>query len=269
MVTRKQPLSQREKLLRLRAAVRRARQELANAEAELAQQRADAAAFERKLLRRVGRLLGQLTTLEKEVKGYKIQVLQWQSRDTLGENYIPVEEQYYRVWEAPREAAQKQETDRPLVLPSEKDVKRLYRQLARRFHPDLADDDSERHRRHEQMSALNEAYSSGNVRGMMALADGRAESPPTSPPPLNELDSVIALEEELQRIGARRREIRAELDTLMAQPTVQLAVDVKLAAREGHDLLAEMRWDLGRRVDRLRAERDLMLAQLRELGLEP
>ena len=62
-------------------------------------------------------------------------------------------------------------TDAPRILDSEeqKEAKKLFRQLARRFHPDLIDLPEVKRQRQEVMSEINEAYRSGDLEALRAL----------------------------------------------------------------------------------------------------
>ena len=48
---------------------------------------------------------------------------------------------------------------------------------------------------------------------------------------------------------------------------VEMSLQVKLASRDGQDLLAEMSADVEKDLERRRAELDFLRAQLRQLGI--
>ena len=69
------------------------------------------------------------------------------------------------------------------VRPSE-EARRLYRELARKVHPDLAQDEDEQKRRGEFLARVNEAYADGDESALRALAvEWEAGPPPEEVPP--------------------------------------------------------------------------------------
>jgi DnaJ-class molecular chaperone len=52
---------------------------------------------------------------------------------------------------------------KPLSPATEAKIKKLYRQLARSFHPDLASDDADRAYRTDKMTAVNDAYAARSM----------------------------------------------------------------------------------------------------------
>jgi hypothetical protein len=60
----------------------------------------------------------------------------------------------------------------------------------------------------------------------------------------------------------RLRRVREQIDQLQALPTVQLNLEIKLARRQGRNLLAEKAADLKRKIARKIAERDYLRSQL-------
>jgi hypothetical protein len=138
-------------------------------------------------------------------------------------------------------------------------AKRLFRLLARRIHPDLANDPAERERRTNLMVQANDAYERGDVVTLQRLLDNWDRSP----------DSVVGngtraeLERVLRRIiQARERlaEIDAEVANLEASAMGWLRRRVRKAAAEGWDLLSHMARELDRQI--LEAEEELSRASI-------
>jgi chromosome segregation ATPase len=250
-----------EELSRLRAALEQAQANLIEAEARLADELAGVNAFEFEFEARVGHLWDKLDALETEIENYndRIQIIR--------KGYLSVERQYQRAWKAPPTAAP---TPPPEPISSDKEarIKRLYRQLARRFHPDLAGDDAERAYRTAKMAAINDAYAARSLTELEALAREPDRSIQTGrlQPGQTEAQLVQALQDELARIQRRLREIDGELRNLHRRPSVQLSFEVRVARRQGRDLLGEMAAELERKIERRTVERDMLKAQFDQLG---
>ncbi len=253
--------TRRERLAELRVSLKQAQDELAVAQGELAKREAEIQQLERRIRLRLGRFLDELARLDDELEKVREQLQRHRSPDleALEAGYLPVEEQYRRVWEVPQEAPAAQD---PLKQ-DEKQFKRLYRKLARRYHPDLASDQREREYRNEKMAALNEAYETGSFVEMAALAN---ELDSQSGQPFEagnvEAELIRILEKELARIRQQHITVQNKLENLHNDPVVQLSLEAKLAQRAGRDLLAEMVVDLRQLIDKKTAERDFLRAQL-------
>jgi hypothetical protein len=137
------------------------------------------------------------------------------------------------------------EPERRAVVSDE--AKRLFRQLARLIHPDLAGDAPERERRTNLMVAANDAYEQGDVTALeRMLADWHA-----SPEAVTGSGTAAELERTLRRIAqveADMRRIDEELAELEASAMGWLRRRVEKAAREGWDLLAHMVRELDRQI---------------------
>ena len=255
-----------EKLERLRAELKVRQEELIEAEAERADQLADVTAFEEEVERRIGRLLDELAALEVEVRNYNQRMARLRNKDNFGVAFDSVEEQFRRTWEKPPPTAVKPPVTPPTPA-DERQIKRLYRQLARRFHPDLAPDAKERAYRTEKMAAINDAYAARSLAELVALSEEADMTAFTSASQgQTEGQMIQALEEELQRIAHRLKQIRFEITNLPNRTSVQLSLEVKLAQRQGRDLLAEMAADLEQKIARKTAERDFLKSQFDQLG---
>jgi len=258
-----------EQITRLRAALEQAQADLIEAEARLADQLAEVNAFEFKFEARVGHLWDKLDALEGEIDAYNDRI------QMMRDGYLSSERQYRRAWHAPPSSAATPPAQ-PLSPASETQIKRLYRQLARRFHPDLAVDDADRAYRTEKMAAINDAYAARSMTELEALAqepDVQIRAGHVQPADRRSVQAgqtqaqlVQALQEQLTRCQRRLREIENELRRLYQRPSVQLSLEVKVARSKGRDLLGEMAADLERKIARKTAERDMLKAQFDQLG---
>lgn len=137
-------------------------------------------------------------------------------------------------------------TDQPVrppkrVRPSE-EVRRLYRELARKAHPDLAQDEAERARRDEFISRVNAAYGRGDEALLRELAEEWAAGP--VPPEVRpseseelyarlewlsrrkELLALLARELEDSAIGSMLRMAPDDPDRLLDEIAEQLLAEV-------------------------------------------
>jgi hypothetical protein len=135
------------------------------------------------------------------------------------------------------------------------DAKRLFRQLARLIHPDLAADPQERERRTNLMVAANDAYEQGDVAALERLLEDWHASPEA----VTGSGAAAELERTLRRIAqaeASMRRIDEELAELEASAMGWLRRRVEKAAREGWDLLAHMVRELDRQIGEAQLELD-------------
>ena len=70
----------------------------------------------------------------------------------------------------------------------------------------------------------------------------------------------------MSRIRRRRLEIEQEKRAIPMRSSVRLSLEVKLAQRQGHDMLEEMVTDLEKKVGRKEVERDFLKSQFDQLG---
>jgi hypothetical protein len=254
-------------LTHLRAALGELHTQLIEAEAELADRLAEINAFEFEFEARVGHLIDTLETLEADIQAYNDRIQMARNKAVFGYEHLPVDRQYQRTWHAPPAAAPTP-PPQPLDARSEAEIKRLYRQLARRFHPDLAADEADRAWRTEKMSAINDAYAARSLVELIALSEAAEPLIDTGRKRSDQTDAQMmeALKAEIARCRHRLREIEKELHGLRYRPSVEVSIEVKMARRQGRDLLAEMAAELEPKIARKRAERDMLKAQFDQLG---
>ncbi|MER6421636.1 J domain-containing protein [Streptomyces sp. NPDC001137] len=149
-------------------------------------------------------------------------------------------------------------TDQPVrppqrVRPSD-EARKLYRELARKAHPDLAQDDTERARREEFITRVNAAYARGDELLLRELAEEWAKGPapqergPSRSEELyarlewlaqrKELLTLVAKELEESAIGAMLRLAPDDPDRLLEEIAEKLLADVSRREAELAELLA-------------------------------
>jgi hypothetical protein len=135
------------------------------------------------------------------------------------------------------------------------DAKRLFRQLARIIHPDLAGDQAERERRTNLMVAANLAYEQGDVAALERLLADWEQSPEavTGDGVLAELERTVR---RIAQVSSRMVDIDEELAELEASAMGWLRRRTDKAAREGWDLLAHMVKELDRQIVDAQVELD-------------
>ncbi|MET9695424.1 hypothetical protein ABZY31_00605 [Streptomyces sp. NPDC006529] len=139
------------------------------------------------------------------------------------------------------------------VRPAE-EVRRLYRELVRQAHPDLAQDDTERARRDEFIARVNAAYGRGDETLLRELAEEWAAGPAPEQERPSETEELYARLEWL----ARRKELLA----VVARELEESAIGsmLRMAPEDPDRLLEEIAEQLLGQV----SEREAELAALAE-----
>ena len=129
-------------------------------------------------------------------------------------------------------------------------VRKLFRDVARAIHPDLARDEHTRDRRHALMIEANRAYALGDPEQLRRIL----ESWERSPEAVQGSDPAavrLRLERRLAQVEEHLEMYARDLTALQASPLYELKTMVDQAAGSGKDLVADM-------VRRLK--RDIMAA---------
>ena len=218
---------------RLRARLADLEALLAGRTSELARMRADLDAFRINYRRQVGLLHEELDRLELELAEAELGIIQ--ERVANNPDTPPTEPA------SPLDSAPKYTTDA---------IRKLFRDVAKAIHPDLAEDDNARDRRHALMVEANRAYALGDEEQLRLILQAWERSP----------ESVKGTDQEAmrQRLERRIAEIEDQLTTLDADRSSlhdtslwKLKTMVDDEASKGRDLITDM-------VRRLR--RDLLVA---------
>ncbi|MGC1686652.1 MAG: hypothetical protein WA734_13590 [Candidatus Acidiferrales bacterium] len=206
---------------------------LAEREVELASLRAELASFERKYLAEVGLRYAELDEL-------KAQVAEKAAAEQPGDP---------RLQEAARRARARAKATRSTAGPGRAhaqkiytptpEIKRLYREVARRIHPDLTTDDADRRKRQDLMAQANHAYMVGNQAALARVFEAYECSPENVRGDGAGADLVRTIRR-ISQVKARLEEIDAEMKSLLASDAKRLRNQFDAAAGSGGDLFSEL-----------------------------
>lgn len=218
------------------AAVRSA---LSEHESELAQLRAQLRTFEGRYLRQVGVLYAELDDIEARIAEREIDLYDSDSaRQRAAEARRQAQETHEAAFASAHEA---EEFDPPPNL------KTLFREVARRIHPDFARDDVEQKHFTLLMARANQAYSRGDTATLQRLLDDHLEINAS----IEGEGAAAELARIMRQIQHAERDIanlEAERHTLFASEIAQLYLEAEAAAREHRDLLTELATGLREQV---------------------
>jgi DnaJ-domain-containing protein 1 len=222
--------------------------ELAERELDLATLQATLRAFETRYVRTIGVLYRELDEL-------KAQIAEAQARQSTHDPMLRDQAKAARARatetaDATGLALRRQ--DDPGFDPAD-DLKRLYREVARRIHPDLTTDADERARRNRMMAEANRAYAAGDQTKLRAILDDWESSPESvqgegvAAELVRTIRKIHQVEHRLADIGTAMSEMkRSELFILWRR--------VEAATAENRDLLADMAERLKEQIAAIRTD---------------
>jgi hypothetical protein len=214
--------------------------EIAELELELATVQAEIADFSQRYHAVVGKLMVQLDLLQAQIAAIKAErkpqdVALKQSAEQSQAQAERSQQEQQRFEEAPNNA--KAHTPQAKPFAPSRDLKKLYRQIAQKIHPDRAASETERDWRTHLMSEATRAYRNEDETALREVLTLWQEGPTAG---TSVADSKNALDIQLQRMKARLAGIQTELDRLLASRLYELFIATRMAQRQGRDLLQEM-----------------------------
>ena len=120
-----------------------------------------------------------------------------------------------------------------------RNLKSLYRAVAKAIHPDLAPDEDQRLRRQELMAVANHAYAVGDRKTLEDIFFDWEQGPE----PVSELDVALELVRVIREIARMQQNIHAlgcQIEELKATDIYNFKLRVDDSLADGIDLLAEM-----------------------------
>ncbi|QUS62430.1 molecular chaperone DnaJ [Synechocystis sp. PCC 7339] len=213
-------------------------------EAELAAKKAELGALESELAENELKL----ATFQAELHGFEQQYL-----GLIGSRYTELE----RVEAQITEYMDYLESSRNFK-PSD-GLKKLYREVAKRVHPDLATDEVERVKRQDLMAAANQAYEEGDEQRLREIL-ASWESDPHSVQGEGVAAELIRVIRQIAQCRSRLVAISRDMEALKQTELFELKEQVEQAQQSGQDLLAEM----AKHLDEQIAEAQDRLQDLKE-----
>ncbi len=239
-----------EELAQKREDLARLQSELADRELFLTNLRAELAAFEGRYLRQVGILYAELDEWNAKVAELAAKDDGTEQAQTAAaEARAQADESDSAVH---GEAAKAQE-----FIPSA-ELKALYREVAKRVHPDLGTDEADRQRRDQRMAEANAAYQRGDAEALRRILEDY-ESSPESVQGAGIGAELVRVLRQLKQVRDRLAAIILEVANLAEGETAKLKAKSDIAANEGRDLLAEMAATVQGRVNVAKQRYEMVL----------
>jgi len=246
-----------EELLRKREELTSIRSALAERELELADLRALLKSFEGRYLRQVGVLYAELDEWEAKIAEIEASL---KPSATASQRAQETRKRAEETHEATHGEASKARDFQPSA-----DLKSLFREAAKRLHPDFAKDEADRQLRTRLMAQLNEAYSQGDVEAIQCILDEFGKSPESV-----QGEGVGAeLVRIIRQIHQARKNIEAiesELNILRASEIAQLKQDAETAQQQGRDLFDELEAEVRVRIANIKERHKTLSTEVEKRG---
>jgi hypothetical protein len=207
--------------------------ELAQRELDLATLQAELRAFEARYIRIVGVLYAELDDIEAQIA---------EAQMLLNPNNSKIQEQAEQARTKAQESTQAtgiaQEPRQEKFKPSEK-LNKLYREVAKHIHPDLAIDEKERARREQLMANANLAYEEGDEDRLREILE-QWESRPEAVEGEGTGAELVRVIRKIAQVKVRLQAIAAEMPELEETDLWQLKEKVEEAEKKERNILSEM-----------------------------
>jgi hypothetical protein len=202
---------------------------LAEGESRLANLRSDLQSFEARYLEVVGERYDDLAKIEKEIA--KLQGLEIDDEDSfsLADDEVGCGQNRFH-------------TDK---------LKKLYREVARKFHPDLASCPQERQHRHQLMVEINRAYETGAEDRLQELLEaGQGLKSVESGAVMSA--EMILLVRSVAEVKQRLAKIESDMEEITGSEIYKLKLRIENSESMGIDLFADLIAQVDRQIRKAR-----------------
>jgi hypothetical protein len=225
---------------------------LIDLELQLANLRGELGAFERLYLKRVGVLYAELDEIEAQIAELTAR------QDTANPKAQEAAKEARARAESRSDAAELAVKEVTRFSPSSS-LKSLYREVAKRIHPDLAVNDADRAKRQRLMAQANLAYENGDEAKLRAILEEYESSPESVFGEGTAMD-LVRIIRQVAQVKRRLVTIDAEMEQIRSSELFRLKKQVDEGTKGGRDVLNEMAVGVKAQVD----ERKGILKSMRE-----
>jgi hypothetical protein len=230
-----------EELAKKRVELARLESELTDRELYVATLRAELALFESQYLKIVGARYAELD----EVKSLIAEQIARQRPDST--EFKDAAQKARRQADESRSAAEAHASENQARgLPS-KELKNLYREVAKRVHPDLSSDPEDRRIRQRLMAEANRAYEIGDLARLGRILE-EYESCPEAVQGEGVGAELVRIIRKITQVKRRLSEIELEVEQLGSSDLAKLKAKADEYGSRGRDLLAEMAQQVQREI---------------------
>lgn len=216
--------------------------ELAQRELDLATLHGELRAFEIRYLRIIGTRYVELDDIEAQIAELQTRL---KPKDKNSQKHA--EKARTKAQESAKAAEGVQEPFKQDRFTPSESLKRLYREVAKSVHPDLANDEEERFRRQRLMAEANRAYEECDEAGLESILHEWETSPDFVKGEGVGAD-LIRVIRKIAQIRERLRVIDTEITQLKKSDLHQLKIKVDEAENQGRDFLREMAYQLDEQI---------------------
>ena len=246
-----------EELLRKREELAGVRGALAERELELADLRAQLKSFEGRYLRQVGVLYAELDDWRAKVA--EIEALLKPSATA------SQRAQEARKWADESHEATHGEASNAKDFQPSADLRSLFREAAKRIHPDFAKDEADRELRTRLMAQVNEAYGQGDADALQRILDEFGNSP-ESVRGEGIGAELVRIIRQIHQAKKNMAAIEQELESLRASEIAQLRQEAEEAEKDGQDLLTELAVRIRKWIVAEKEKHDGLAVELKKHG---
>ncbi len=220
--------------------------ELAQKELDLATLMAELQALDSRYLRIVGAKFLELDNIKAEIA----EILASQQPESVSAQE-EAEQARERAEQTARDTGDISESKKVEAFQPTKEIKELYREIAKKIHPDLAVDDEDRERRTKIMADVNQAYRDGDYERLETILR-EWETSPESIEGEDVGSKLVRTIRMIARVKERLTQIEQEIHRLNSTPIYELKLKVEEASGQGRDLFQEMVEQVDREIEEAR-----------------
>lgn len=246
-----------DELLRKREELASVRAALAERELELADLRAQLKSFEGRYLRQVGVLYAELDELEATIAEIEAKL---NPSATANQRAQETRKRAEETHEATHGEASNARDFQPSA-----ELKSLFREAAKRLHPDFAKDEADRLLRTRLMAQANDAYSRGDAEAIQRILDEFGNSP-ESVQGEGVGAELVRIIRQIHQAKTNIAAIEQELTSLRASEIAQLKHDTEVAQQEGRDLLAELASNVREQIADVKKKHETLVVEVEKRG---